>query len=100
MKNYPRTNSLIFNSLLILLLYIFSACQKNTSVARIQGNQNIQMISNVKYGSNIDWQGDYQDLLLDIYMPATSNPDQKFPMVLFVHGGGFVDGDKAASANM
>jgi poly(3-hydroxybutyrate) depolymerase len=99
MKNLMRSNLPVLASSLILLFAIFSACKKNT-VSRIPGGSNIQIVYNVKYGSNKDWQGNTQDLLLDVYMPSTQDPGQKFPVVLFVHGGGFIDGDKSASANM
>ena len=101
MKIILKRNSRCLALILISSFYIFSACQKNaTAVRRIGGGSNVQVISDVKYGSNKDWQGNTQDLLLDVYIPPTTDPNQKFPLAFFIHGGGFVDGDKAASSSL
>lgn len=40
-------------------------------------------------------QHDGVDLLLDLYLPK-SNPEEKLPTILWVHGGGWLKGDKKA----
>jgi acetyl esterase/lipase len=99
MQRKPRINTVFLGLVSILSFTIFLACRKNTTVARIPGGPSIQAISNVKYGSNKDWKGNNVDLLLDVYMPATGNSGDKFPLVFFVHGGGFSTGDKISAAN-
>ena len=95
MKNFLQAGSLSLTLSLILFFLISPSCRKNTSVATLPGNSSVKFISNVKYGSNKDWLGNTEDLLLDVYIPTTQDPNQKFPLVLFVHGGGFQTGDKA-----
>ena len=35
-----------------------------------------------------------QDRLLDIYLPATAKPETGYPVLVFIHGGGFTSGSK------
>ncbi|MBQ9893559.1 MAG: carboxylesterase family protein [Bacteroidales bacterium] len=39
-------------------------------------------------------EGSTSDRLLDIYLPDTPRPAQGYPVILYVHGGGFHEGDK------
>lgn len=61
----------------------------------------LEIISNIKYGSAINNLGIDQDLYLDIYHP---NPDVdtmiKKPLIVFVHGGGLVGGDKNSAGSV
>jgi predicted esterase len=41
-----------------------------------------------------------QDRLLDIYLPSTQKPANGYPVVFFVHGGGFSSGDKAPTGGV
>lgn len=45
------------------------------------------------YGHNINRSGNDEQLGMDIYQPANAE-GKKFPVVLFIHGGGFKAGDK------
>jgi len=90
-----RANPLIVGCLVISFFCTFSSCQKNAPGSQTPGGPNVNIIFDVKYGSNNDWRGNKQDLLLDVYTPASVESNQKFPLVLFVHGGGFEGGDKA-----
>jgi acetyl esterase/lipase len=57
--------------------------------------QDLDSVSNIVYGSAIDYQGTTTALKLDIYFP-----DQHVdlfnlrPLVLMIHGGGFIAGNK------
>lgn len=56
------------------------------------------VISNVKYGSNTNNLGVQQDLFLDVYMPELPDDTmQARPVVLLIHGGAYVAGDKTGS---
>lgn len=54
----------------------------------------VNTTSNVKYGEGELSSGPNLDLLLDVYVPAESLNDYR-PVVLLVHGGGWISGDKA-----
>lgn len=59
-----------------------------------------KVIKDVSYGSNVNWVGQTEDLQLDLYLPATSSDNftsQKYPLLVWVHGGGFLVGDKETS---
>lgn len=56
------------------------------------------LISNITYGSAVNWQGQTQQLMLDVYKPNTARATKK-PLILFIHGGGFLTGDKSSAAS-
>jgi acetyl esterase/lipase len=47
----------------------------------------------VKFGENVNYQGDSVDLLLDVYEPKGDTADNR-PVILFAHGGSFTSGSK------
>jgi predicted esterase len=49
----------------------------------------------VQYGSNINYQGASESLLMDVYEPIGDPVDNR-PLVIMCHGGYFLGGDKAA----
>ncbi len=48
------------------------------------------LTSNIQYGSNTNYIGSTQNLFLDFYEPQ-GDTALKRPLILYVHGGGFVD---------
>jgi len=50
--------------------------------------------SDIVYGQNLTYDGQTQDLLLDVYKPSGDIQTSR-PLVIFAHGGYFVGGDKA-----
>lgn len=82
---------------------LFSACSKKAVTNNISNAPvlNGTLISNVKYGSNVDYYGVNQDLVLDVYKPNASliRKNGKFPLYLWVHGGAFILGDKTDGSN-
>lgn len=78
-------------------LFLLVNCSKNNG-APVQAQRNGNVISNIQYGSGVDWQGQTQSLTMDIYLPAQADPGKKYPLFLFIHGGGFTSGDKSSSA--
>src|ERR1700759_3926983 len=92
-----RNNSVRFFSIFFAAVIFYSvtpSCSKNSSQTRRTTN-NVTVIDNIKYGSNTDWQGNTENMLMDIYLPPGASDAQKLPLIVYVHGGGFVDGDKS-----
>ena len=54
-----------------------------------------RIMKDIVYGENTDWQGQMQTLKLDIYEPEKVKTGKKFPLILSIHGGGFLVGGKA-----
>jgi predicted esterase len=54
----------------------------------------IDSITNVQYGEAVNLNNETEKLLLDIYMPQ-SDTEKKRPLLIGVHGGGFVNGNKS-----
>lgn len=80
-----------------ILMLLATSCEKQIAVktSRSLGNATIDAV----YGSNTDYYGIMQNLALDVYYPYSSTPAHKgvYPLIVFVHGGGFLVGDKNAS---
>jgi len=56
----------------------------------------LTVLRDVVFGSSFNNKtGVQQTLLLDAYLPPASDNRTKRPVLVFVHGGGFTDGDKA-----
>lgn len=61
------------------------------------GKANNAVFNDVVYGRNTDWLGKATDLKLDIYLPVPEVTKNKFPLIVYMHGGGFLTGDKRTS---
>ncbi len=55
-----------------------------------------QSTTDILYGENINYQGAYEALYMDVYEPA-GDPVANRPLVIMCHGGYFLTGDKAAA---
>jgi len=56
-----------------------------------------QIESNIPYGKSLDGKGTMQELLLDVYSPPLTDTVSQRPLILFIHGGGFVSNDKVGA---
>ncbi|HNP22565.1 MAG TPA: alpha/beta hydrolase [Panacibacter sp.] len=56
-------------------------------------------ITDVVYGNNNDWKGNSTSLTMDIYSPPVMQEGKKYPLVLFIHGGGYLTGDKKSASD-
>lgn len=56
---------------------------------------NVEVTSDVPYGTAVDQQGQTVTLLLDVYEP-TGDTVTRRPAIVWVHGGGFCCGDKTS----
>lgn len=79
---------------LILILFI-----SNYSYSQqwIDKKYTYDSLYNVTYGSAINFNGESETLKMDLYTPICSNPlntDVK-PLILFIHGGAFLTGNKS-----
>ncbi len=59
----------------------------------------IDSLKNIQYGEAVNIKGESEKLLLDIYAP-TADTLKKRPLIVFIHGGGFVNGDKGTGYPM
>ena len=91
-----------FSTFILAASLIIASCTK-TATRSNSGNNNPPLAFNgtvqkdISYGSNVDYFGITEDLKLDLYTPApTANgKNGKFPLYVWVHGGGFLVGGKA-----
>jgi acetyl esterase/lipase len=61
--------------------------------------KDIDVCSDIQYGRNIAVNGDSVNLYLDCYQPAVDNSKNR-PLVIFLHSGGFHDGEKEDPKNV
>ena len=90
MKNlFYRFIGIIFGSV------FFYGCSKTNVapavVSSAASGENITTVENPNkiftdliYAQNIDWQGQLQDLDLDIYLPLPRVTNKKFPLILYL----------------
>ncbi|MBP9796197.1 MAG: alpha/beta hydrolase, partial [Chitinophagales bacterium] len=89
-----------FFGLIIFLFFIRIVSSQNyCDIERfdqlIFDSLDVEIITNIEYGHAINNLGNDQNLHLDIYRPKPSLDTMiKKPLVMFVHGGGLVGGDK------
>ena len=65
-----------------------------TATDNVATRYNVNVITNIKYGSNTDWLGSSVVLTLDLYSPKNASILNKYPLVVMAHGGTFVGGSK------
>jgi para-nitrobenzyl esterase len=54
------------------------------------------LVSDIAYGNNVNYDGTANELLLDVYTPQSDTETQR-PLVIMAHGGFFVAGDKTGT---
>lgn len=78
---------------IILLFLVLSGCSKSGDSAN--NGQPLSDQNNVEYGSNIDTGGNIVSLKLDLYFPDSAKTGAQYPLVMMIHGGSYLNGDKA-----
>lgn len=87
------------------VLFVISSCSKSdTQTISRRGNGTPEetvppgtVVKDILYGSNTNWLGQNEQLLLDVYVPP-GNPG-RHPLLLYIHGGGFEVGTKETAAD-
>lgn len=78
----------------IVTLFVLAALSFGASAQPYTTNQfQYDSVMNVSYGTAIDYAGNSQNLLLDIYKPIGDNNCLR-PVMVLVHGGSWVEGSK------
>ncbi len=88
-------------SIPLLLLFSINAeaqyCTADNRFTEEQyfSNSEITTVTDIVYGNANDYEGNPQDLLMDIRYPSGANETlSKRPFILMIHGGGFTDKSK------
>lgn len=77
--------------LTVSTISVFSQCENDRYREKIFST--VSVTSDILYGSNINKDGDVEELFLDIYQPDNDVEDERVLIVL-IHGGSFVGGAK------
>lgn len=84
----------------ILLAFTFfsiaiSSCKKDNP--KVEPPAPLTNLTSISYGSGPDYLGQANPAYhtLDIYFPPNATTDKKYPLFFYIHGGGFLVGDKA-----
>lgn len=89
-------------SIFIILLtgLLLSSCSKDNAYRNTNtppDNPSGTAFQDVTYATNTNWLGQQEDLKLDVYQPANMVDGVKYPLLVWIHGGGLVGGDKSSS---
>lgn len=105
--------------LVILMTFLMCSCESNDD-GRQSTNESLDIctesnryteqdmfseseiisVTNITYGNAIDWLGNNQDLVMDVYYPdLTEDEIAQRPAILLIHGGGFIGGNKSTWAD-
>lgn len=76
--------------------FLMHGCAKSDQVIAPAVNA-VRVVSDVSYGNNINIDGASEDLTLDLYFPKDTTAGKKYPLVIFIHGGGYLSGDKKSA---
>lgn len=89
------------NKKLILLFLCFQYLNINAQ-QWIDKKYNYDSTLNVTYGTALNFNGGTDTLSMDIYMPICDdiNHDSRKPLLMWVHGGAFLAGDKSEMTNL
>ena len=93
-------NSIMKIKSLSIVYFILFSCLVNScfsqTIERYKAEvfTNFDLLSDIQYGEAINLRDISEKLLLDIYFPSLDTL-KKRPLVVFLHGGGFKNGDKA-----
>lgn len=80
----------LFTSLFLTVLSFSSYAQK-----WVTQHYNYDSVMNVRYGTAINFNGGTDSLYMDIFLPkCPSNNAAERPLLMWIHGGGFIDGSK------
>jgi len=86
---------------LYLVLVFFSGCSKTLNNSKeIPGGDTttglpLSNLVNIEYGNNKDTSGHMVSLTMDMYFPSGAKTGDKNPLVVMIHGGSYLSGDKA-----
>ncbi len=97
-KQYLLTSAVVF----ALILNTFTAtAQCDGKRYKTKIFDTVSVVKDIQYGSNFTYDasageaGLTQDaLFLDVYMPPDTNTSLKRPLIIFAHGGSFINGTK------
>ncbi len=94
-----KNSNYLFLSFLLLFSITTKAqyCTENNRFTEEQyfTNSETTTVSDVVYGNATDYEGNPQDLLMDIRYPSGANETlSQRPFILMIHGGGFTEGSK------
>jgi len=85
---------LLSASVILSFVILISSCSKsNTGTTATP--QPLTNLTDIKYGVNADTSGVAVNLMLDLYYPAGATTAKAYPLVVMIHGGSYLNGDKS-----
>lgn len=99
-ESFKKHKLLIFLSI-IIVISMASLISTNNYYRELEKRSNFNYYKDVPYVSRFDVYYDIKYNSLDIYSPKEILPEQKLPVVIFVHGGAWTEffGNKSDRAN-
>lgn len=81
-----------------LFLFLAASVMQAQSACNVQPQYGVRSDYDVVYGSDVDFAGRVVDLKMNIHRPVGDQNPQR-PVVVMIHGGGFIEGDRSQMDN-
>jgi len=91
-KLYISRNLQWATLVLLISAIVATACSKEKESSNRGFNSFV--VQDIEYAANTDTSGNLQHLALDLYIPAKTDSNENFPLVVMIHGGSYWSGNK------
>nr|HMQ64198.1 carboxylesterase family protein [Flavilitoribacter sp.] len=85
-------------TVIFLFLFFAASVMQAQSSCYDQPQYGVRSEYDVVYGSDVDFAGRVVDLKMNIHRPVGDHNPQR-PVVVMIHGGGFIEGDRSQMDN-
>ena len=92
---------MLYKFIILAIMFTVLSCSKQKDPSDITNDDIVlKDIKDVTYGYNTDSGGKMTPLLLDIYFPNNATTNNKYPLFVMIHGGGYLGGDKKGAEDV
>ena len=80
-------------------LVCLSCAAKDPEMIFLPEEKPLDNLVNIQYGDNIDTIGTKERMDMNIFFPKDATTARKYPLIMMIHGGGFINGKKEGMDN-
>lgn len=88
------SSRIIYTVLFSLAILLGLSAWRNDKARYVSTDLPGRVERDIVYGSNVNYQGRRESMTMDVYYPPNLSAGKKYPMVMLIHGGTFLNGKK------